>query len=61
MQSPLLDNEVAMEASRLPAGFLRDPPNRIRDGAARVDQLCFLTTDERMLDCLGVRSMDARR
>ena len=57
----LISHEIAMDAYALPGPFHKDPADRLLVAAARCHDLTVLTADERILNCRGVRSRDARR
>jgi PIN domain nuclease of toxin-antitoxin system len=42
--------EIAVESTRLPEPFHRDPVDRLLTATARVDGLTFMTRDRRILD-----------
>jgi PIN domain nuclease of toxin-antitoxin system len=56
-----VSHEIALEAYALPAGFHKDPADRLLAAAARCHELTVLSADERILSYSGVRSRDARK
>jgi PIN domain nuclease of toxin-antitoxin system len=50
-----LSPEVALELTRLPARFHRDPADQLIAATARVHDLVLLTADERIRDSGAVR------
>lgn len=53
-------HEIAAEAYTLPSPFHKDPADRILVATARIHQLILLTADERILEYLHVKAMDAQ-
>jgi PIN domain nuclease of toxin-antitoxin system len=50
-----LSPEVALEMTRLPAGFQRDPADQLITATARVHDLVLMTADERIRESRAVR------
>jgi len=50
-----LSPEVALEMTRLPAGFQRDPADQLITATARVHDLVLMTADERIRESGAVR------
>ena len=55
-----LSHEIAIAAYALPAGFHKDPADRVLAATARVLDLEFVTADERILAYRHIRTIDAR-
>lgn len=51
---------IAIESSRLPGDFHKDPADRLIVATARVHQLIILTSDKRILDYPHVKSVASR-
>lgn len=56
-----ISHEIAAGAYSLPAGFHRDPADRILASTARLADLTLLTADDKILAYPHVKSRDARR
>ena len=56
-----ISHAIAAEAYALPAGFHKDPADRVLAATARLEHLTLLTADERILDHPRVETLDARR
>ncbi len=56
-----ISHEIAVGAYSLPAGFHKDPADRILASTARRFDLTLLTADEKLLGYPHVKSQDARR
>ena len=56
-----ISHEIAVGAYSLPAGFHKDPADRILVSTARLVDLTLLTADEKILDYPHVKSQDARQ
>ncbi len=56
-----ISHEIAVGAYSLPAGFHKDPADRILVSTARLLDLVLLTADEKILGYPHVKSQDARR
>ena len=54
-----VSHQVAVEAYSLPGAFHKDPADRILVATARLHDLTVLTTDERILDYVNVKTQDA--
>lgn len=55
-----VDDEVAVEAYRLPGNLHKDPADRLLIATARIRGLALLTMDDLILSYAHVRSIDAR-
>lgn len=51
---------IAIESSRLPAPFHKDPADRLIVATARFHQLTVITSDHKILDYPNVRSLASR-
>ncbi len=56
-----LTREIAIESTRLPGEFHRDPADRILAATARIEDLTLLTRDQRMLNYARQGHLRARR
>ena len=61
MAKPLvIDDQIALEAYRLPGSFHKDPCDRLLVAQARFHDLYLVTMDEMILSYPHVRTLDAR-
>lgn len=55
-----ISTQIAIEASRLPEPFHKDPADRLIVATARIHDLTILTSDHKILDYPHVRSLASR-